>query len=573
MKSFRNLILVAGSLCLAGTASAQQLMHGELLGRIEDQSVTIQLIFSDSAEVRVEYGNSPGVYPSQTPWQLYSDSVPAEIQLSGLQPDTRYYYRINHRTPGNPVSTVRPEYTFHTSRPNNAGFTFVVQADPHLDNQSDTATYARCLLNQLEDQPDFMIDLGDNVMTDKLKNSLNVITRDTIIYRTRLLRSYYERVNHSVPLFLTLGNHEGEAGWLLNGTPNNVAVWNTLERKKFYLNPSPDGFYTGDTTNHPYVGRRENYYAWTWGDALFIVLDPYWYTSPKPDSLHGWNWTLGFTQYEWLRTTLQQSQATYKFVFSHQLVGGDPDGRGGVEFADRYEWGGDNLDGTPGFSVNRPGWYKPIKELLEENRVTIFFHGHDHFFAKQDLDCLVYQECPQPGHINFNSANQAPVYGYFQGQILPNSGHLRVTVDSSGVRVDYVRAYKAADETATRHNKDISATYFIGPVNCYDSITTSVPVLWNSNYPEGRAYPNPFRENTRIEFDIKQSSKVSLMITDIHGKIVRRLLSESSVPEGTFQVSWDGVSDTGDPAPSGIYIYTLTINGRSVKTGKLILER
>jgi hypothetical protein len=559
-------------LMTAFTVRSQQLMHAELLGRINDQGVTLQLIFADSAEVRVEYGTVQGSYPFGTSWQLFGDSVPAEIELNGLAANTRYFYRVNHRLPGAAVQATRPEYTFHTSRPATDSFTFVIQADPHMDNQTDTAIYSRCLQNQLEDQPDFMVDLGDNVMTDKLKNAANVITRDTIIYRTRLLRSYYEKAAHSVPLFLTLGNHEGEAGWLLNGTPNNLAVWNTLERKKYYLNPSPNGFFSGDTTNHPYVGRRENYYAWTWGDALFVVLDPYWYTSPKPDSLHGWNWTLGLTQYEWLRQTLQQSQATYKFIFSHQLVGGDPDGRGGVEFADRYEWGGNNLDGTYGFATNRPGWYKPIKELLEENRVTIFFHGHDHFFAKQDLNCLIYQECPQPGHFNFMNANQAPVYGYLQGQILPNSGHLRVSVDPSGVRIDYVRAYKAADETPTRRNKDVSSTYFIGPVNCYDSMTTSVPVLWNSNYPEERIFPNPFSQSTSIEIALASASRVSLTITDVTGKPVRSLLKDSSVPAGTFRADWDGAADSGARVTAGTYIYQMTINGEGKRSGKIILE-
>jgi hypothetical protein len=70
--------------------------------------------------------------------------------------------------------------------------------------------------------------------------------------------------------------------------------------------------------------------------------------------------TLGQGQYNWLRTTLESSTAKFKFIFSHQIVGGDPDGRGGVEFANFYEWGGNNLNGTPGFATNRPEWYKPI---------------------------------------------------------------------------------------------------------------------------------------------------------------------------------------------------------------------
>lgn len=104
-----------------------------------------------------------------------------------------------------------------------------------------------------------------------------------------------------------------------------------------------------------------------------------------------------------------------------------------MEVANLYEWGGNNLDGTPGFTSKRPGWYKPIKDLLKEHRVNIFFHGHDHFFGKQEKDCLFYQECPQPSHPNFSSVNYADDYGYFEGQIQANSGHIRVGVSPEGV--------------------------------------------------------------------------------------------------------------------------------------------
>lgn len=30
---------------------------------------------------------------------------------------------------------------------------------------------------------------------------------------------------------MAMGNHEAEAGWYLNNTPNNLAIWGTLERK------------------------------------------------------------------------------------------------------------------------------------------------------------------------------------------------------------------------------------------------------------------------------------------------------------------------------------------------------
>ena len=103
--------------------------------------------------------------------------------------------------------------------------------------------------------------------------------------------------------------------------------------------------------------------------------------------------------------------------------------------------GGRNSDGTWGFDENRPGWEKPLYQLMVDNNVTIFFHGHDHFFAKQELDGVIYQLVPQLSHHNFKRANQAGAYGYMSGKILPNSCHLRVTVYSLEVTVDYVRTY------------------------------------------------------------------------------------------------------------------------------------
>ncbi len=564
-----NLILV-----LSITTKAQTLWHKEYLGKPTNTSIAVQLMFLDSAEISVQYGTSSGVYPNQTSWQVFGDSSSAEIVISGLTPDTKYYYRVLYRHPSTTVTTTRPEFTFHTQRPPGSTFTFVVQADPHMDNLTDTAMYRLAIKNQLEDNPDFMIDLGDFLMTDKLLNSAHVVPFDTIPYRCNMLRNRYETESACVPIYNTIGNHEGECGWFNNGTANNYAVWDANERNKYFLNPAPDNFYTGDTSITPYVGQRKSYYAWQWGDALFIVLDAYWYTNPKPDSLHGWRWTLGKNQYDWLKTTLENSTATYKFVFAHQLIGGDTEGRGGVERANFYEWGGENIDSTAGFAANRPGWYKPIKDLLTEHHVNIFFHGHDHFFGKQEKDCMIYQETPQPSMPNFsNPPNQAAVYGYLQGQILPNAGHLRLTVSPTGVQVQYVRVFLPTQETASRHNKDVSATYYINTPNCYDSLATGTPVLWNSNYNDELIYPNPFLQETKIEFSLLKAEKINLTIFNENGQIVRRLIAGSIVPEGKFDIIWDGKDSNGSSLAAGVYYYSIQGEIGNEKKGKVVLMK
>jgi hypothetical protein len=136
--------------------------------------------------------------------------------------------------------------------------------------------------------------------------------------------------------------------------------------------------------------------------------------------------------------------------------------RGGAEAAPYFEWGGRNLDGTDGFAARRPGWNLPIHALLVANRVTAVFHGHDHLYAHQSLDGIVYQEVPQPSAVNSASGpNLAREYHYASGTILSSSGHLRVTVAPEGVEAEYVRAWLPRDETTQRRNAQVDHTWTV----------------------------------------------------------------------------------------------------------------
>ena len=124
--------------------------HAELLGRPTDHSITVQLFFNKTIEACVQYGTSSGNYSDQTSWQLFNNGDPTEIFISGLNANTKYFYRVCYRDPGSMAVQTRPEYFFHTQRPEGSSFSFVVQADPHMDEQSDSSIYKRCLRNQLE---------------------------------------------------------------------------------------------------------------------------------------------------------------------------------------------------------------------------------------------------------------------------------------------------------------------------------------------------------------------------------------------------------------------------------------
>ena len=156
------------------------------------------------------------------------------------------------------------------------------------------------------------------------------------------------------------------------------------------------------------------------------------------------------------KRTLEGSKARFKFVFAHHVLG---TGRGGVEQATRYEWGGQNANGTPGFAARRPTWSKTIHQLFIDNKVTIFFGAHDHIWVRQQLDGVVYQALPNPADANYSLFNAD---AYLTGDRHPNSGYARVTVVPTGVKVDYVRAFLPADETSDKKNGMVTQTYTIG---------------------------------------------------------------------------------------------------------------
>jgi predicted phosphodiesterase len=404
-----------------------------ILGRPTAKSVTVSVRSHDDVEGFLAYGTESGKLAAKTAKRQFKQGEPAEIVLSSLTPNTRYYYQFRSAR-GNSA-----EFAFHTARPPGGPFTFTITADSHLDEHTEPSIYQRTLADALADKPDFHIDLGDTFMSEKHPD------RESAARQYLAQRYYFGQACQAVPLFLVLGNHDGESPRGRGDESDSLALWSNMMRKRYFPNPEPDEFFTGDADRHPQAGLLQDYYAWQWGDAQFIVLDPFWFTQQQRGRKDNWSRSLGTKQYQWLKATLEGSKATFKFIFIHHLVGGaDDQCRGGAEAAPMYEWGGKNPDGSDGFARNRPEWPVPIHQLLVRNTVSIVFHGHDHLYAKQDLDGIVYQEVPQPGAPgNGRVPQSAAEYGYKDGVILGSSGHLRLAVSPTRTRVEYVGAEQA----------------------------------------------------------------------------------------------------------------------------------
>ena len=422
----------------------------EMPGRPTNNSLTLNVIPDNAIELYGEYGTAPGVYTMRTTAQALAANTPREIVLEGLQPDTRYYYRLRAG------DTATAERTFVTQRAPGSSFVFNVQGDSHPERvrkQFDATLYERALKTAAADQPDFYITIGDDFSVDNLKSIDAEIVRGLYLKQRQWLGLV------GAPVFLGNGNHEQASMANLDGTPNNVAVWAQTARNSLYPQPAPDAFYSGNSEPVEFIGLLRDYWSFTWGDALFVMIDPYWHSPQTVDNQFGasksskqkrdlWNITLGEKQYQWFKQTLENSRAKYKFVFSHHVLG---TGRGGIERAGAAEWGD-----TKNLAANRPGWTKTIHQLMADHHVNFFFQGHDHIFVHQELDGVIYQTLPVPADPNYALLNGD---AYESGHQLPNSGYLRLNVSPETVKVEYVRTVLPQDEQDGNRHGEIAYTY------------------------------------------------------------------------------------------------------------------
>ena len=441
----------------------------EFLGKPTDTSVTINIVPASAIEYSYEYGTTQGgPYPNATTPITAIAVQPSELTISGLSPNTHYFYRMIYDGDGDVNDgdyETRTEHSFWTQRAPGSSFTFTVTSDSH------GTAGANAMTNITNEHPDFEIDLGDTFYVDG-SGSQDAVNAKYLAYRAQ---SSFGKFGSSVPLFLSSGNHENEEGWNFDDTPFSMALGSVLARKLYYPTPIEDGFYSGNTDilaaiNAATYGDqfREDYYAWTWGDALFVVIDPFQYTMTLPytggpgepttgETLNTdqWGWTLGSQQYQWFKQTLQNSSARYKFVFSHQVVGGITRPiasvgagyvRGGAENLANFEWGD-----VAGFATHRdPDDFgtTPIHQLMVANGVSAYFHGHDHQYVYEKTDDgVVYQEVPSTSMTasGFTGIYTTGDHGTYETiKMLASPGHLRITITPDLATVDYISASSTA---------------------------------------------------------------------------------------------------------------------------------
>jgi hypothetical protein len=81
-------------------------------------------------------------------------------------------------------------------------------------------------------------------------------------------------------------------------------------------------------------------------------------------------------------------------------------------------------------------------------------------------------------------------------------------------------------------------------------------------------YPNPFNPTTKISFDLPIDSKVQLVVFDMLGREVLRLVNDEFKIAGRYEYEFNGES-----FPSGVYFYSLSVDGKQMGVKRMALVK
>lgn len=158
------------------------------------------------------------------------------------------------------------------------------------------------------------------------------------------------------------------------------------------------------------------------------------------------------------------------------------------------------------------------------------------------------------------------------GQTTWGDSAVRITTHDRSV-IDLVSDGHGGAILATGNGslKQISANGNLGEVITHNYPEPSFPLpekVWL-----GQNYPNPFNSSTLIPYFLEIQSHVEIAIYNIQGQQIQILLNKKQ-PRGHYTVRWNGHTQSGAPAPSGIYFIRIHTEKSNVSpTRKLVLVR
>ena len=387
-----SFIFILGAVSVGAVRKAPYLIYREYEDESKVQHKEMQILCQLEPEA---------AYNCTIRWRLDGDFYNEPVEMDSFGDDFQYFYTIDNLTPGElyyyEVVANGEVFSgsFRASPADNATATkFFVYGDTRLDADDsipdDHNHVAAAIIANYDEEPTWqtcVISVGDLVNRNNYENNLDgYFFNSDYININKMLRE--------MPYQSCIGNHEYDA--------DGGAAF----RKYF-----------------PYVYEEEDdthYWSFDYGPALFVYLDQYQQTDYIP----------GNTQYDWIESTLANSDKKWKFIVLHH----------------------------PCWSAGGHSNYtqaQALQDLFIDNGVSFVFGGHNHYYARAVVDGIQHITTGGGG-----APLETPDENCDNVEVVAESHHYcRVEI------VDDILTFEAVDidgtpiDTVTLEKKDLTSGY------------------------------------------------------------------------------------------------------------------
>jgi photosystem II stability/assembly factor-like uncharacterized protein len=117
-----------------------------------------------------------------------------------------------------------------------------------------------------------------------------------------------------------------------------------------------------------------------------------------------------------------------------------------------------------------------------------------------------------------------------------------------------------------QHNNGVDKlqiSYVVTPVTGNNQISSEIP----GSFALMQNYPNPFNPSTQIKYDVAKASFVSIKVYDMLGGEVATVVNGNLTP-GRYSADFNAAN-----LSTGVYFYSLTVDGQKIDTRKMILVK
>jgi phosphodiesterase/alkaline phosphatase D-like protein len=599
-------------------APAAEVTHGIVVGAVTDHSARCWVRLDGPGVVSIEVAGDSmftGVTHVTTADSARIERNFAVIEdLSGLLPDTRYYCRaiVGGSAQGKagafttfpPVGSTLP-FTF--------GFGSCQQSGGFLPSGTNPGAVFPQILAA---HPSFFLQIGDwgyPDTTDALPDDSSFFSGDYSRVQASYLRKYspdypMDSLLHTMPVDYVYDDHD-----FMN---DNASALTSSFIVPFKPNQFGNDYVAREIANPP--GARENsirgytenmpsyalpnptrgiYHSFVFGNAEFFMLDlrsqrssnltPFgvnsqtgkWEFHPGQDhSILGRDSApgTGESQLAWLLNGLKNSTATWKFLASSV-----PFNQGfaaainlAVAFQDvtindpEYPPGSSLLAAAFELSDKWAGFPADADTLLHvivTNGITnvIVLSGDSHTAAIDDGTNAGLPEIMAAG-LDIRNSQIVKLLTDF-GINIWNAGGQGITTQVFNDAFGKVTVF--GEDSVRLSLVDEAGVQFASLTVRNQVVSVSPPSRRPSSYRLEQNFPNPFNPSTVIRYFIPENAHVTLMVRNILGEEVSR-------PVEQYELSGEHYAAVDASAlASGVYFYTLRVEGRVVDTKKMIVLR